>query len=109
MRIVSTTVGTIRLQPDIGAGYRAIIILPSGIITSSARNAPSLDGSSGEVSALYATLAPARVRELMPAFRSGEQPERSMVISPCATVTRAWIRTRSLRSIPSLSRNDSAS
>ncbi len=45
----------------------------------------------------------------MPDFRCGEQPDRSMVIFPCATVTRAWMRTRSLLTMPSLSRNDSAS
>src|SRR4029453_9219597 len=37
------------LQVDIGAGKR---VLPSGMITSSARNEPSLTGSSGPVSAL---------------------------------------------------------
>ena len=34
--IVSTTVGNGRLQPAIGAGYLAIMMLPSGMITSSA-------------------------------------------------------------------------
>ena len=49
---VSTTIGTIMLQVDIGAGKRAIMMLPSGMMTSSARNEPSLTGSSGPVSAL---------------------------------------------------------
>jgi hypothetical protein len=52
LTMVSTTVGTMMLQLDIGAGYRAIMTLPSGMITSSARNEPSLTGSSGPVSAL---------------------------------------------------------
>ncbi len=50
--MVSTTIGTIMLQVDIGAGKRAIITLPSGMITSSARNEPSFTGSSGPVRAL---------------------------------------------------------
>jgi hypothetical protein len=50
--MVSTTIGTIALQPDIGAGNRAIMMLPSGMTTSRARNEPSLTGSSGPVSAL---------------------------------------------------------
>ena len=31
--MVSTTVGTMALQPDIGAGKRAIMMLPSGMMT----------------------------------------------------------------------------
>ncbi len=50
--MASTTVGTIALQPAIGAGKRAIMMLPSGMMTLSARNEPSLTGSSGPVSAL---------------------------------------------------------
>jgi hypothetical protein len=50
--MVSTTMGTIMLQVDIGAGKRAIMMLPSGMITSSARKEPSLTGSRGPVSAL---------------------------------------------------------
>ncbi len=50
--IVSTTIGTIMLQLAIGAGKRAIMMLPSGMITLSARKEPSLTGSSGPVSAL---------------------------------------------------------
>ena len=52
LTMVSTTIGTIRLQPDIGAGKRAIMMMPSGMITLSARNEPSFTGSSGPVSAL---------------------------------------------------------
>ena len=52
MTMASTTVGTMPLQPAIGAGKRAIMMLPSGMMTLSARNEPSLTGSSGPVSAL---------------------------------------------------------
>src|SRR6516165_1605175 len=44
--MVSTTIGTITLKLDIGAGKRAIMTLPSGIITLSARKEPSLTESS---------------------------------------------------------------
>src|SRR5216684_8433956 len=100
LMMVSTTVGTMMLQPAIGAGYFAIIMLPSGMITSSARNEPSLTGSSGPVSALYATRAPASVREFTAALRSAEQPDRSTVMLPDLTVTFAWILTRSLGVTP---------
>jgi hypothetical protein len=44
-------VGTMALQPDIGAGNLAIMTLPSGMMTLSAPNEPSLSGSSGPVRA----------------------------------------------------------
>ena len=43
---------TARLQPPMGPGKRAIMILPSGLIVVSAANEPSLTGSAGSVSAL---------------------------------------------------------
>ena len=49
---VSTTVGSATLQPAIGAGYFAIMKVPSGITTLRARNEPSFTGSSGVVIAL---------------------------------------------------------
>ena len=44
------------LQPDMGAGNLAIMMLPSGMMTLSARNEPSLTGSSGPGSPIVATL-----------------------------------------------------
>ncbi len=88
---VSTTVGSAPLQPAMRMGYVAIIMLPSGMMTLSARNDPSFTGPSGAVRALYAIYAPASVREFMPPSRWGEHSDRSMTMSPSRTLTRTLI------------------
>ena len=73
-RIVSSTVGSDRLQPPIGAGRRALSNFPGGRMTLSARKEPSFTSRCGEVNALKATRAAA-----MPSRRSAIDEARHLI------------------------------
>ena len=75
--------------------------VPSAMVTVSAANDPWLTASCGEVSALKATNAAARVREFTAPRRCCEHSLRSISISPPRTRTVALIRTGSSRSTKS--------
>ena len=63
-------------------------------------NYTGLARNGGAFTALLARV-PASVRELRPPMRCCEQPDRSIVISPSATITLAWMRTGSVVTVSS--------
>ena len=110
LTMASTTVGTMPLQPAIGAGKRAIMMLPSGMMTSSARNEPSLTGSSGAGQRLVGDARAgvgARVDRGLALGRAAATGRWSC--APDFTVTLTWIGTSSPLSTPSSSIDADAS
>ena len=110
-KIVSMVVGSAMLHRPSAAGGRALSIVPSGKMTSSARKQPSLTSRSGEVSALKATRAaamPPERPELMGLFVCGFISEKSIAMVEPSTFTVTLMRSVFSRSRPSLSRKLSA-
>ena len=89
-KIVSMVVGSAMLQRPMAAPALALTMVPSGMITSSARKQPSCTSSSGEVIALKATRAaamPPDLPELSGEWVCGFISEKSTVMVEPLMVT----------------------